>query len=85
MREPIEDRIRTAFNDYFDALKLIREYSTTRRHPVELATLACTRLDSLANLAFTRGAQRDRFVRFTETYSGRKSQLERIAIPNLYS
>lgn len=84
-RPPIEDRIQEVFQDYFFTLALVREYATARQHPVELAILVCARLDSLANLAGLGKTQSDRFRRFLEEYSGQKSLLQKIAIPNLYS
>jgi hypothetical protein len=84
-RSPIEDRIQEVFRDYSDTLTLVREYATARQHPVELGILVCARLDSLANLAGLGKTQPDRFRRFLEEYSGQKSLLQKIAIPNLYT
>jgi hypothetical protein len=82
---PIDDRIRQAFADYFETLALLREYAVERRHPLELAVLACARLDSLANLATSRKEQEETFPYFMEQYSGQKNLLQKVAIPNLYS
>jgi hypothetical protein len=84
-RPSINDRITEAFVDYFDTLALIRRYLAERRHPVELAILACVRLDSLANLALSGKTQRERFVHFIEDYSGQKGKLQSVAVPNMYS
>jgi hypothetical protein len=84
-RLPIEDRIREVFDDYAHTLALVQEYAARRQHPVELAILVCARLDSLANLAGPGKTQRDRFSQFIKDYSGQKSLLQKVAVPNLYS
>jgi len=84
-RASIDDRIREALADYFDTLTLIKTYLGERKHPVELAILACVRLDSLANLTLSGKTQRERFTHFVEDYSGQKDRLKRVAVPNLYS
>ena len=79
---PIDDRIRQAFADYFETLALLREYAAERQHPFELAVLACTRLDSLANLATSRKEQEKAFPYFMEQYSGQKNFLQKVVVPN---
>jgi hypothetical protein len=84
-RSQIEGRIREAFEDYSETLALVRTYAAAKQHPVELAILVCARLDSLANLAGLGRTQHDKFERFVEEYSGQKSLLQKVAVPNIYS
>jgi hypothetical protein len=81
---PIDDRIDAAFADYDETISLLDSYASTREHPNELAILACARVDALANLAARGKSQRERFISFTEEFSGKRSLLQEVALPNLY-
>jgi hypothetical protein len=80
----IEYRIDDAFADHADTIALLEGYAANREHPKELTILACARLDALANLAARGKSQRERFVTFVEGFSGKRSLLQQVAIPNLY-
>ncbi len=86
MRKPIEDRITSAFTRYKAIYVFLENLVTSQHFPNELVILTCARLDALANLAITQSkSQRDRFVSFISTYSSKRRELEKIALPNLYS
>ena len=81
----IDDRIRAAFDEYRATAALLDEFVRGRQHAQELVILVCSRLDALANLAMTqKRSQRDRFVSFLHTYSGRQAELRRVLLPNMY-
>ncbi len=81
----IEDRIKAAFDEYRATAALLDDFLRARQHAQELVILACSRLDSLANLAMTqKRSQRDRFVSFLHAYSGRHAELGWVLIPNMY-
>jgi hypothetical protein len=85
MKPGIEERITSAFADYHATAALLKTLAARREYPHELVILACSRLDGLANLAMTqKKTQRDRFVSFLHNYSGRRRELEQVALPNVY-
>jgi len=81
---PVDGRIDEAFADYADTIALLEGYAQNREHPKEFAILACARIDALANLAARGKSQRERFVAFVEEFSGKRTLLEKVAVPNLY-
>jgi hypothetical protein len=85
MKPLIEDRIKSAFNGYRDTIDILEEFVKSKKNPIELVILACSRLDALANLAYTqKRSQRDRFVSFLSTYSSKNRELNQVSLPNLY-
>ena len=81
----IDNRIKAAFDKYRATATLLDEFVRTRQHAQELVILVCSRLDALANLAMTqKRSQRERFVSFLHEYSGRRAELERVLLPNMY-
>jgi hypothetical protein len=83
--DDLSDRIKQAFAKYEDTVELLRDLLSRRENAEEIVILACARLDALANLSGSRGRAGDRFSRFIETYSGKKAQLRRLAVGDLYS
>src|SRR6266481_2843059 len=85
MKRKIEDRVNAAFEEHRATTALLENFIQSREYPNEIVILACARLDALANLAMTKKqGQRNRFVSFLHTYSGRRNELEQVALPNLY-
>lgn len=77
-------KIEEGFKPYDDTLGALRQLVKMRRMAQELIILVCARLDSLANLAFGRMPQEERFFRFLNTYSGQRDTFEDVSIPDLY-
>ena len=80
---PLEERIEEAFTMYGSTIELLKEFIASRRNPQEFILLACARLDSLSNLAFTGKPQKDCFVSFLARHSGLKRNAYQISLPDL--
>jgi hypothetical protein len=73
------------FHDFTrPVLALADDWIEQEKHAEELVVLVCARIDALANLVSGRGSQRERFASFVSQYSGRRRELERVSVPNLY-
>jgi hypothetical protein len=85
MKPAIEKRINAAFEECRRTGILVEDLARRREHPHEIVILACARSDALANLSITKKrSQRERFVSFLHAYSGKPSEIKRVALPNLY-
>jgi len=63
---------------------VVEKLAKSRTAAQEIIILLCARLDSLANMAFSRMTQEERFARFLFTYSGERQLFESVSIPDLY-
>jgi hypothetical protein len=81
----LRKEIRDAFSARFDeTTDLLEKLSSDSSNATAFVILACSAIDSLANLSSTRGTQAIRFTRFLEKYSGKRDELQKTAVPNLY-
>jgi len=81
----LTQRIEEAFSDRFDSsTQLIEEWITLRARPREIVILACSAIDSLANTARVEGTQLSKFTSFLDEFSGKRRELNKVAVPNLY-
>lgn len=84
MKRTIEQRIDEALAYYEPTLALLEQFLVARQHAQEFLLLACARLDSLSNLAMTKGTQKKNFVTFLQRFSGFGDMLSAVSLPDLY-
>jgi hypothetical protein len=81
----LSETIDIAFNQYGATIELLKELLSNGRSIQEFILLACARLDSLSNLAFTEDLQKQKFAKFLYTYSKYKNLFNKVSVTNLYS
>jgi hypothetical protein len=84
MNPGLSQRIDGAFARYNTTISLIEQLMSERTHHQEVILLTCTRIDSLANLAFANKPQRDAFSSFLDRHSGSKSLFCQISVADLF-
>ena len=80
----INNKIDEAFEPYQPTAALLKQFLSARTNIHEFILLACARLDSLSNIAFSEGFQQDTFVKFLLQYSDFKNWFPCISVPDLY-
>lgn len=80
----ISRKIDEAFELYQPTITLLNQFLTDRTNVQEFILLACARLDSLSNVAFSEGSQQESFARFLLRYSGFGDWFRYISVPDLY-
>jgi hypothetical protein len=80
----IEERIDLAFGKYTPTLELLKTFISNKSNHQEFLLLACGRLDSISNLAFSGDALKNNFITFLNMYSGLKEKCYLISVPDLY-
>ena len=83
-KRDIAHTIDEALASYDSTVRLLGDYLKKKANPQEVILLACARLDSLANLAYPHGGQREKFVRFLSCHSRFRDSLSRISVSDLY-
>jgi hypothetical protein len=80
----ILETIDTALDQYNPTVELLQKWLSEKTNMDEFLILACARLDSLSNLAFPQGTQKEKFVKFLQTYSHFKESFLNVSVPDLY-
>lgn len=80
----INHKIDEAFEPYQPTAPLLSQFLSARTNIQEFILLACARLDSLSNIAFSEGSQQETFAKFLLRYSGLKDWFTCVSVPDLY-
>ena len=76
--------IDAALDQYNPTIELLQKWMSEKRNIDEFLILTCARLDSLSNLRFPEGTQKEKFVKFLQTYSRFKDSFLNVSVPDLY-
>lgn len=80
----IGETIDEVFTCYDGTISLLRMFLEQKSNSQEIILLACARIDSLANLAFPQGPQKQRFTKFLLSNSAFRNLFKAVSVGDLY-
>ncbi len=80
-----ENRLEKSLSHYYNTINLIDDLLKKKQNAQEIILLACSRLDSLANLQRkNQTGQKNSFIEFLLKFSGCKNFFQKISVGDLY-